>query len=692
MPDPISLKTPTISRQLDRRLPLQNPMDGTKNLIDHLVKLKDKRGEIRELVGFVPEGIDENNATRMVVEQNSGICIIECGKYDSVYKVDTSKLEWITLIVLNDGTTIKNPHIGTYDGRSLEIGKVKDHKFWENGQTRRVTRENKKVLIEDGSDFNGALPSLKGGGCSGAITQDDIDHLVQIIDLIAQGQVQKETYLFDRETEEIIKKEEFWTPQLLDFSCSDGSAIGCRVLNQQNLPSTFTDSFIPNRIFDAPRPEDLTYVLRKMMEVEQKSGHDEHGFNDSFDGGTTPGFNSMMMPERITQNPDTTDHGHLLPPGDGSAKPFEIPPRVIELKDVIVQDAKAADIKLEESIIMRLLMNPVERKLWGRLYGLPGYELRELTQERQLGSKIPDYHAQTVSNYERIPHRSYTKTTTITKIDEDRTPKDEPKTPLAFKFGGKVGVTKAEAKKSYGDYAYGPSSRYVSSAKEQRGLKIEDQKKEDGKELEIDQAARLLDLMQRLKLQVKPRKSRKRKSNEDKSDFDKPPKSGTARKVRAKKQKTEKRKELKVREIEKPKKQTRRILKKMEKPDAGKMPKPGGSQTKKKVVSEERKLPKRTKIAKSLPVEKPKSSKRTKKTEKTVFRTSKKEVKESKKPETRIILTNRTAKHSVTFSSPFQTAPRKMTAEKRRGIDADFRLSWIIGNVKQRKRFKTKTG
>jgi hypothetical protein len=245
MPDPKQFMNASAARER-HGIRTQQQFDA-QMLVEFTLRLKDRNGMTRELSGLVPERTQLNKAVKMVVEQHGGICIIERGSYDKVNNIDLSKLEWITCIILSDGTVIKNPHIGTFDGRYLEIGRVGQYAFWENGQTKYVTASENKTLIEDGSTFTAELPSLKGGGCGGAITQEDIDELLKIIELLAEGMVKKEVYLFDRESGEIRKNDELKNYELHSFFTSLSYVKDDLLSAHNNFDASLTTNF--NTIF-----------------------------------------------------------------------------------------------------------------------------------------------------------------------------------------------------------------------------------------------------------------------------------------------------------------------------------------------------------------------------------------------------------------------------------------------------------
>ncbi len=348
MPDFPALRAPTLSRGFDGRAELRKPhqFDGMAIMIDYTVRLKDKCGRAFKLVGLVPEGTLRPDAIKMVVEQNGGLCPVEFG---SKGEVDLSKLRWIPYIVLADGTIIDKPHFfGGENGEKIERSKVRDFEFWDPGDADKVSPTSNHVSIEDGTYLTAELPSIKGGGCSGSITQQDIDKLVEMIALLSEGKVKIESYLYDRLTGEITKKEDAKTPASefihapSDFRGFDFVPVVPSYPNLAQVESLLQIQPIAFQSNLVIASADIAYAIEKAGDIAQKSA-----------------CNSITMTTTNTQNKPKLCEVEISPVVDHQTRMAFVEQKIV----------------LKESMLMRLLMNPTERKLWGRLFGLPDLDV-----------------------------------------------------------------------------------------------------------------------------------------------------------------------------------------------------------------------------------------------------------------------------------------------------------------------------
>lgn len=265
-----------------------------------------------------------------------------------------------------------------------------------------------------------------------------------------------------------------------------------------------TLAVIQNYVFDVPSPQDLTVALRKLMEIEQKSGHD----GTDFDAGNSPGFlGPITEAQEKTKAPDNypPDSGH----GFMHHPPDRITPETARLEDTkpaaqleesmncqVGQISRQGDV----SMIMRLLMNPVERKLWGKLYGLPDEDDARMQHTSQdstyshAGNKEKRHREE---KYEKRPEQ---------KNKNANKQRKQPQKVI-------VEPPNNNAKKAgkYGDDAHAPRTLYFPNTTKQRNLKIERLDEKGGKK--AGRPDSLAEVLAKLRKQAKRKKSRK--GNED---------------------------------------------------------------------------------------------------------------------------------------------------------------------------------
>lgn len=114
-------------------------------------------------------------------------------------------------------------------------------------------------------------------------------------------------------------------------------------IKQNNIPHNVTVVYeIQQRIFDCPSAADILYAAAQQRSTEEKNG--------------SPAENILMGDISIIEGPPP-----VVQQGRDYCKP---------VGDLVL----SAPSNPQESVFIRLLMNPAERRLWGRIYGLPGDE------------------------------------------------------------------------------------------------------------------------------------------------------------------------------------------------------------------------------------------------------------------------------------------------------------------------------
>lgn len=319
-------------------------------LVEFGVELRNKQGEKRELFGFVPEGLDRSEAVKLVIEQNDGSCSIERGKYDSVNRIDLSEFTWIKQIALNDGFKVEDwLQIRNRHGE-FEVGSAKGKSFWENANTKKVKQHDNRIMITEDYGMTAELPDIDKmidgeekahGGCGGAVTADELELAAGI----AKWEIERDAeYSINLDTGEIREK----TPlKFVEFDYKPNETplqqISVQNFNEiRNEQQTFLDAgiFTDNKQLRLHEFAELdtVYIAAKALRDEE--------------------------PVEIQSTPVITSNNET---------------------DVSQANQNQAEFKQEESMIIRLLMNPAERKLWGKLYGLPDDE--EIRKANEVSKK-----------------------------------------------------------------------------------------------------------------------------------------------------------------------------------------------------------------------------------------------------------------------------------------------------------------
>lgn len=195
-----------------------------KAMVEFTLKLRDRYGRERELRGLVEEGTARNDAVAKLVIENGGVCEIRKGEKE------LAGLRWISRIELGDGFRIEEwGQYATLDGR-FEIGntnpsltdrmlaaffrKFKERAFWENGDTKRITEKDNKVLFREDYGVDSELPQAEamlrsgsfrpGGGCGGEITKGELE----LVKLAARIDFKRDEYLVNLDNGEVRKRDD----------------------------------------------------------------------------------------------------------------------------------------------------------------------------------------------------------------------------------------------------------------------------------------------------------------------------------------------------------------------------------------------------------------------------------------------------------------------------------------------------
>ncbi|MEM4330043.1 MAG: hypothetical protein QXF70_01615 [Candidatus Bilamarchaeaceae archaeon] len=205
---------------------------SAKRKVEFTLKLKDRYGKEKKLIGLVDEGITRNEAVAQLVKKYGGICEIKEG--NGALK----GLRWITRIEFSDGFKIEEWGQYKTEKGELEIGKVKRSlteklmgiffkkfsttTFWENGDTKRVSKYDNCVLFQEDYGVTSELPSadqiirseVRGKmGCSGALKEGEIE----LVKLAAKIDIERDNYLVDFSTGTVRKEKKEYKKQMYDI-------------------------------------------------------------------------------------------------------------------------------------------------------------------------------------------------------------------------------------------------------------------------------------------------------------------------------------------------------------------------------------------------------------------------------------------------------------------------------------------
>jgi len=369
-------------------------------LVEFGIELKNRSGEKRELFGLVPEGVDRDKAVKLVVEQNNGFCDVQQGKYDPVNKIDLSEFTWIKQIALSDGFKVEDwLQIRDRNGE-FEVGSAQGKSFWENANTKKVDRYDNRIKITEDYGMTAELPDtdklISGeekvcGGCGGAIGEDTLE----LAKGIASMKIERDAeYTINLDTGRIREK----TPlKFMEFD------------------------YKPKEI----SLQEITLPNFNLARNEQQNTMDAGIFIDN---------KQLRLHEFAERDMVYADAKAL---GDDASVEIQSTPAATGNNEAAVPQANKSKVEFrqEESMILRLLMNPVERKLWGKLYGLPDDEEIRKSNEVKKKEKTVPVKTKTRQSIPKPVEIKYPKRLAYKKQTEKpkELPKQEAKKPQAVK-------------------------------------------------------------------------------------------------------------------------------------------------------------------------------------------------------------------------------------------------------------------
>ncbi|MEM2949159.1 MAG: hypothetical protein QXT05_02045 [Candidatus Bilamarchaeaceae archaeon] len=352
--------------------------DGGAPLMEFTIRLRNRFGEERKLSGLVPEGARRNQAIEMVIRQHGGDCIVKRGGFDPINQIDLSEFTWITHITLSDGFTMSDwIQIRNRNGE-FEIGKSNGRSWWENGDTKRANRKENEIMLTEDFGIRNELPTTRDviygrtalQGCGGVATKDEIE----AAKLAAKFDIARENYAVNLDLGEIKLIENNRSEKI---ESEYAVRYGTHTIEREEIaPLTLFTVFHPNEM----KAVDLFYYANQLYQenlanaipiVIKKKMEDEE---------------EIITFANREQNKSFHPSQQVIGPSEQVVRNANKKTRQKETSE------KQKETILIETILMRLLFNPVERRLYGKLYGLPseeneGEQNKEKTRTPQMPPK-----------------------------------------------------------------------------------------------------------------------------------------------------------------------------------------------------------------------------------------------------------------------------------------------------------------
>ncbi|MFH1222107.1 MAG: hypothetical protein V1492_03415 [Candidatus Micrarchaeota archaeon] len=181
---------------------------GDKRLQLEPLLLRNKDGEEVKIYGLVPQDIQKIEAIKLILEQNGGSYCEEKGIGE------LSEFTLIKSITLKDGFTVADYlQIRNRNGE-FKASIVNGIAYWENGNTDRVRKGDRGILITEDFGETRELPTPQnilagkekaGGGCGGALGEGELD----VAKLAARFNIQRQEYYINLDNGRIRKADGF---------------------------------------------------------------------------------------------------------------------------------------------------------------------------------------------------------------------------------------------------------------------------------------------------------------------------------------------------------------------------------------------------------------------------------------------------------------------------------------------------
>ena len=323
-------------------------------LVELTLELVDRNGRLFSVKGLVKKGSDSSVAAD-VVKQNGGIVVTE-GRYLKMISFPSK------------GFDVEFPQFYVKEGLPF---KIKDGKVIWSCLEDAIIRSDARIRIQDDRPYTQDMPDIwsrvkwffsknkkGGGGCGGSKEEQDIltSEAMKLAerDPDAEFSYNPKTGDINPLTPLVIEKQDFMQDPFQGRPDSPGGFGAIGLLN-----------IIPS--------------AQKITEPKEVKASNENIVNASKENCSDGGQREIYKRENIVSD----DHVNSV--FLNYSKSFlsriaateQSPILRFDNPNPLAFDGFQKTRAPEESMIMRLLMNPVERRLWGRLYGLPDDEQRD---------------------------------------------------------------------------------------------------------------------------------------------------------------------------------------------------------------------------------------------------------------------------------------------------------------------------
>jgi hypothetical protein len=314
----------------------KNSIKSKPPLAELSLKLTNKEGRSLKISGIVPEGRGLE-AAPSVVRQNGGVCVVE-GEYLKMISFPSLGFEVEFPQFYKKGGLPFKIENGEVVWSSLADTKIKGKTFMEIKDDRQYTEDMPDIISKVKGFLLRKRKKCEGGGCGGSKEEEDILSSPALALALANPDLE---FSYDPNKgnisilTQLIRDEFIYTDE---FSSKPGDPpdMGFAMPQPVALPPFYEPSSTDNDCIGKTSITNEREVYRReRLEVEDKI--------------STVFFEySKNYLSRVSQQKRVTDCmiGCKLP-------------------------GVIAKYSQEESMIMRLLMNPTERKIWGKMYGLP---------------------------------------------------------------------------------------------------------------------------------------------------------------------------------------------------------------------------------------------------------------------------------------------------------------------------------
>jgi hypothetical protein len=312
----------------------KNAIKSKPPLAELSLKLTDKDGRSLKISGIVPEG-QGLEAAPSVVEQNGGVCVVE-GKYLKMISFPSLGFEVEYPQFYKKGGLPFKIENGRVVWSSLADTKIKGKTFMEIKDDRKYTKDMPDIINKLKGFLLGKEKKCEGGGCGGSKEEEDILTSPALALALANPNLE---FSYNPNNGEISIlqaqiRNEFLYSDEITTKPGDPPGMGFAIPQVSFLPSFYDPGADNSNFGQIPISDEREVHRRKRMEVGDKISTIFFEYSKNY------------FLRTAAEN------------FKGSNAEFNLPGIILPYPQ-------------EESMIIRLLMNPTERKIWGKMYGLP---------------------------------------------------------------------------------------------------------------------------------------------------------------------------------------------------------------------------------------------------------------------------------------------------------------------------------